>query len=107
MSAPPIGITRQIPSTRHSTIRPAISRSEFSGSTAAKYAAPASSVSRHSLTIHLNSLTLVASPILPFSLRSEEHTSELQSREKLVCRLLLEKKKEAVARPGLGPCMRL
>src|SRR5690606_39889898 len=26
--------------------------------------------------------------------RSEEHTSELQSREKLVCRLLLEKKKE-------------
>src|SRR5436309_8874286 len=27
--------------------------------------------------------------------RSEEHTSELQSREKLVCRLLLEKKKAA------------
>src|SRR5690606_41836793 len=27
-----------------------------------------------------------------FSPRSEEHTSELQSREKLVCRLLLEKK---------------
>src|SRR5690606_39820460 len=25
--------------------------------------------------------------------RSEEHTSELQSREKLICRLLLEKKK--------------
>src|SRR5690606_41511303 len=29
------------------------------------------------------------------SSRSEEHTSELQSREKLVCRLLLEKKDEA------------
>src|SRR5690606_39501224 len=28
-----------------------------------------------------------------FILRSEEHTSELQSRENLVCRLLLEKKK--------------
>src|SRR5690606_40551334 len=27
-----------------------------------------------------------------FSTRSEEHTSELQSRENLVCRLLLEKK---------------
>src|SRR5690606_40167533 len=27
--------------------------------------------------------------------RSEEHTSELQSRENLVCRLLLEKKKHA------------
>src|SRR5690606_39807769 len=30
-------------------------------------------------------------------LRSEEHTSELQSREKLVCRLLLEKKKAKAA----------
>src|SRR2546421_6282792 len=29
--------------------------------------------------------------------RSEEHTSELQSRSDLVCRLLLEKKKKAVA----------
>src|SRR5690606_41867429 len=28
-----------------------------------------------------------------YSRRSEEHTSELQSRENLVCRLLLEKKK--------------
>src|SRR5690606_40224361 len=28
------------------------------------------------------------------SMRSEEHTSELQSRENLVCRLLLEKKKK-------------
>src|SRR5258707_2274375 len=31
--------------------------------------------------------------------RSEEHTSELQSRQYLVCRLLLEKKKPAVALP--------
>src|SRR5690606_39322101 len=30
---------------------------------------------------------------LPPGIRSEEHTSELQSRENLVCRLLLEKKK--------------
>src|SRR5690606_41128131 len=30
-------------------------------------------------------------------LRSEEHTSELQSRENLVCRLLLEKKKLLIA----------
>src|SRR3712207_7240701 len=28
--------------------------------------------------------------------RSEEHTSELQSRQYLVCRLLLEKKKQAI-----------
>src|SRR5690606_39868453 len=31
-------------------------------------------------------------PVADFSFRSEEHTSELQSRENLVCRLLLEKK---------------
>src|SRR3712207_7135044 len=31
--------------------------------------------------------------ILVFGERSEEHTSELQSRQYLVCRLLLEKKK--------------
>src|SRR3712207_7155188 len=30
---------------------------------------------------------------IPEPLRSEEHTSELQSRQYLVCRLLLEKKK--------------
>src|SRR3712207_8406765 len=30
----------------------------------------------------------------PVPLRSEEHTSELQSRQYLVCRLLLEKKKK-------------
>src|SRR3712207_7647118 len=35
--------------------------------------------------------------------RSEEHTSELQSRQYLVCRLLLEKNNEAVRRlPGGG-----
>src|SRR6202043_2571038 len=32
------------------------------------------------------------------ALRSEEHTSELQSRENLVCRLLLEKKKKITRR---------
>src|SRR2546430_13652971 len=30
------------------------------------------------------------------SIRSEEHTSELQSQSNLVCRLLLEKKKQAL-----------
>src|SRR3712207_7639357 len=33
-----------------------------------------------------------------FGSRSEEHTSELQSRQYLVCRLLLEKKKKNVLR---------
>src|SRR3989442_3283086 len=34
--------------------------------------------------------------------RSEEHTSELQSRPHLVCRLLLEKKKDIEAEPAHG-----
>src|SRR5690606_40332057 len=36
--------------------------------------------------------------------RSEEHTSELQSRENLVCRLLLEKKKRAWQAMRSPPC---
>src|SRR5690554_7011589 len=36
-------------------------------------------------------------------LRSEEHTSELQSRPHLVCRLLLEKKKTPPQRPKCSP----
>src|SRR6266511_6209680 len=36
---------------------------------------------------------MISTTIMPrFLSRSEEHTSELQSRENLVCRLLLEKK---------------
>ena len=35
---------------------------------------------------------LVAEAFRHFDIRSEEHTSELQSRRNLVCRLLLEKK---------------
>src|SRR5687768_18092466 len=39
--------------------------------------------------------------VLVGELRSEEHTSELQSRLHLVCRLLLEKKKKTNTRTGL------
>src|SRR3712207_9007104 len=39
---------------------------------------------------------LLRRPVQP--LRSEEHTSELQSRQYLVCRLLLEKKKSETDR---------
>src|SRR3712207_7594824 len=37
---------------------------------------------------------LAQSPVPEVRRRSEEHTSELQSRQYLVCRLLLEKKKK-------------
>src|SRR6267378_4945092 len=42
----------------------------------------------------LDGLVYGAAAGLGFSARSEEHTSELQSRRDLVCRLLLEKKKK-------------
>src|SRR5690349_24241614 len=38
----------------------------------------------------------LAQPDEPVAGRSEEHTSELQSRRDLVCRLLLEKKKKKI-----------
>src|SRR2546429_3793614 len=59
---------------------------------------PSTSISRFSCLL---SFVAIASPHVQSRLppmvsanRSEEHTSELQSRLHLVCRLLLEKKKE-------------
>src|SRR2546427_4207479 len=43
----------------------------------------------------------VESWLAALRLRSEEHTSELQSQSNLVCRLLLEKKKTAVGGDAL------
>src|SRR5690625_3575854 len=42
------------------------------------------------------SAPLAGIPVMMLSRRSEEHTSELQSRGHLVCRLLLEKKKNSI-----------
>src|SRR5688572_31540115 len=49
-------------------------------------------VSRH-LVISRSRASRLRSPSADASQRSEEHTSELQSQSNLVCRLLLEKKK--------------
>src|SRR5206468_10574397 len=43
--------------------------------------------------IHIKKAHFRAQVRVRFTIRSEEHTSELQSRSDLVCRLLLEKKK--------------
>src|SRR5437870_11696329 len=56
------------------------------------------SVSRSTQRSGVSGVTLTVSR-LP---RSEEHTSELQSRGHLVCRLLLEKKKEHGSSPTLS-----
>src|SRR5690606_40602629 len=67
-------------STRRNTSRATLTPEMTSGSraTTAAAAGPPSPSSTHALVTS----------------RSEEHTSELQSRENLVCRLLLEKKKK-------------
>src|SRR3712207_6976993 len=41
--------------------------------------------------------------VAPTNRRSEEHTSELQSRQYLVCRLLLEKKNTSTTHPSPSP----
>src|SRR3712207_7205558 len=55
--------------------------------------------------IHRSNLLMMG--VLPLQfLRSEEHTSELQSRQYLVCRLLLEKKKynhHPITSPHVSP----
>src|SRR3712207_7023580 len=50
-------------------------------------------VSRREPGAVLHSVAEVAARAARMATRSEEHTSELQSRQYLVCRLLLEKKK--------------
>src|SRR5690348_18061543 len=44
-------------------------------------------------------------PFAPLARRSEEHTSELQSPVHLVCRLLLEKKKQKIITVLLHPIL--
>src|SRR5438067_8013436 len=58
---------------------------------------------RHLRVLDLHGERILASDIALFraKLRSEEHTSELQSRFDLVCRLLLEKKKLATTIHGI------
>src|SRR3712207_7733023 len=48
------------------------------------------------------SSSISARRVVLSALRSEEHTSELQSRQYLVCRLLLEKKKQNLPRNTRG-----
>src|SRR2546430_5535459 len=45
-------------------------------------------------TVHIRAAIIVTTP-QEVAVRSEEHTSELQSQSNLVCRLLLEKKKSS------------
>src|SRR5258707_6952545 len=53
------------------------------------------------LRSHVQAQEKSSTPPWPVAERSEEHTSELQSRQYLVCRLLLEKKKKHVTQAGI------
>src|SRR3712207_8364524 len=73
-------------------------RSRFRRTSATSYGSPECSFSRLFLKRRLQfAADEVSSSVSTFrtflTWRSEEHTSELQSRQYLVCRLLLEKKK--------------
>src|SRR2546422_4589141 len=62
----------------------------------ARYPSAASGVKCQSATISQYSTAACAANPYQNPTRSEEHTSELQSRLHLVCRLLLEKKKKNI-----------
>src|SRR2546430_7487330 len=50
-------------------------------------------------------LDIFVSGVNSLGMRSEEHTSELQSQSNLVCRLLLEKKKDKEKGAPVIPCI--
>src|SRR5258708_31780590 len=77
-------------------LAPICPRPEFSGTVTATVLSPASLASFPLLRLPLLRAVPALAPTPPapvFGSRSEEHTSELQSPDHLVCRLLLEKKK--------------
>src|SRR2546422_4998433 len=82
--------------------RPAAPADRPAFSTLASIACPASPTFTVSDEASLRAALAAASP----GARSEEHTSELQSRLHLVCRLLLEKKKNIGRRVSAQPTRR-
>src|SRR3712207_8475372 len=64
----------------------------FADLLAARRASPRDDMMTALIDAEVDGSRLSDDELLGFCLRSEEHTSELQSRQYLVCRLLLEKK---------------
>src|SRR2546422_3412568 len=80
------------------------SSSERRGSTPRVLVVDDSALMRRVLSDVLRGFDVIATARDGFDARSEEHTSELQSRLHLVCRLLLEKKKIKI-RMHVKPCI--
>src|SRR2546427_5289023 len=62
------------------------------------FAAAGSTASASDTSKNVMPVTLLTASMAAAKPRSEEHTSELQSQSNLVCRLLLEKKKQLFAK---------
>src|SRR3712207_8628844 len=65
----------------------------------ARGATPPGNAEREEFVSLLERARSLVGPVAMRASRSEEHTSELQSRQYLVCRLLLEKKKHQIHKP--------
>src|SRR5690606_39418672 len=75
-------------------VRPALqARPAPAGGPGVRAGSVAPVLDQHRLLVHAVHLTQHVHLLAERAERSEEHTSKLQSRENLVCRLLLEKKK--------------
>src|SRR3989475_1817613 len=57
---------------------------------------PRAAASGRALASRIMEISSVSTSLTSPTMRSEEHTSELQSQSNLVCRLLLEKKKKKI-----------
>src|SRR2546430_8412194 len=89
----PRSVVTSTPSTM--TSQPAVSVPTVSGVTPAlQTVTRADGLMARTRSAATSALLRPTSAIVAFCRRSEEHTSELQSQSNLVCRLLLEKKKE-------------
>src|SRR5947208_4311560 len=73
-------------------------RAKESGSCESESGAPSSRAASSDTPQPANRMMRRGCSVLLIHFRSEEHTSELQSPDHLVCRLLLEKKKKAARR---------
>src|SRR5699024_12643388 len=91
-SSPLLRVLPSFPTRRSSDLSSAVT-------TSTKFVRSASGVTKRSPPVRTDSARACRSrnvTLRPASTRSEEHTSELQSRFDLVCRLLLEKTKDSL-----------
>src|SRR5690606_40726334 len=90
LDALPISLLGAVPAPRVATLRTFLGADgePIDTGLALFFRAPASFTGEDTLELHAHGGPTVLDLLLARTVRSEEHTSELQSRENLVCRLL-------------------